>query len=142
MFPTALIENVRCPSPSRTPPFRPAVSARRCSSPAAPCRGERRRSVQPPPPSFGWRRTGRIRVGRKCCRKGLKRLNPRPEMARPLREPTRVHLGEFHFLIWVARNPLKSLKSDEGIQENPSPFSWTGLVLFGLAWVRLGGIWP
>src|SRR5271166_1770654 len=38
------------------------------------------------------------------------------------------------FLIWIARNPLKSPESDEGIQENPSPFSWAGLVWlwFGL----------
>src|SRR5208337_2725713 len=120
------------------PPFR---SARRCSSPAAPSRGERRRSVQPRPAIFGRRWTGRVRVGWKCCRKALKRLNPRPEMARPPREPTRVHLGEFHFLIWVARNPLKSLESDEGTQENPSPFSWSGLVLFGLAWFGLGSAW-
>ena len=35
----------------------------------------------------------------------------------------RVHL----FLTWIARNPLKSPESDEGIQENPSPFSWSGL---------------
>ena len=30
------------------------------------------------------------------------------------------------FLTWIARNPLKSPESDEGIQENPSPFSWSG----------------
>jgi|SRR5271166_1610834 len=38
------------------------------------------------------------------------------------------------FLIWIARNPLKSPESDEGIQENPSPLSWSGLVWlwFGL----------
>src|SRR5271165_4857938 len=35
---------------------------------------------------------------------------------------------------WTARNPLKSPESDEGIQDNPSPFSWFGLVRvwFGL----------
>src|SRR5271166_3738031 len=37
------------------------------------------------------------------------------------------------FLIWTACNPLKSLESDEGIQENPSPFSWSGLV-----WIWVG----
>src|SRR5271157_6109093 len=37
------------------------------------------------------------------------------------------------FLIWIARNPLKSPESDEGIQENPSPFSWSGLV-----WIWFG----
>src|SRR5208337_3096633 len=38
------------------------------------------------------------------------------------------------FLIWTARNPLKSPESDEGIQDNPSPLSWSGLVRiwFGL----------
>jgi hypothetical protein len=38
------------------------------------------------------------------------------------------------FLTWIARNPLKSPESDEGIQENPSPFSWSGLdwLWFGL----------
>jgi hypothetical protein len=35
------------------------------------------------------------------------------------------------YLLWVARNPLKSLESDEGIQENPSPFPWSFLVLLG-----------
>src|SRR5208337_1770637 len=29
------------------------------------------------------------------------------------------------WLLWIARNPLKSPESDEGIQENPSPFSWS-----------------
>ena len=37
------------------------------------------------------------------------------------------------FLIWITRNPLKSPESDEGIQENPSPFSWSGLV-----WIWFG----
>src|SRR5271166_1497368 len=37
------------------------------------------------------------------------------------------------FLILTARNPLKSPESDEGIQENPSPFSWSGLV-----WIWFG----
>jgi len=38
------------------------------------------------------------------------------------------------FLTWTARNPLKSPDSDEGIQENPSPFSWSSLgwLWFGL----------
>jgi hypothetical protein len=31
------------------------------------------------------------------------------------------------FLIWMLRNPLKSPESDEEIQGNPSPFSWSGL---------------
>ena len=36
--------------------------------------------------------------------------------------------------VWTDRNTLKSLESDEGIQDNPSPFSWSGLALlwFGL----------
>jgi hypothetical protein len=38
--------------------------------------------------------------------------------------------GNFYFL-WVACNPLKSLESDEGIQENPSPFPWFFLVWLG-----------
>ena len=46
---------------------------------------------------------------------------------------------EFAPVTWIARNPLKSPESDEGIQENPSPFSWFGLVRL---WVWLGGIWP
>src|SRR5271165_6309437 len=37
------------------------------------------------------------------------------------------------FLILTARNPLKSPESDERIQENPSPFSWSGLV-----WIWFG----
>jgi hypothetical protein len=38
------------------------------------------------------------------------------------------------FLTWTARNPLKSPESDEEIQENPSPFSWSGVdwLWFGL----------
>jgi hypothetical protein len=39
-------------------------------------------------------------------------------------------VGNFYFL-WVACNPLKSLESDEGIQENPSPFPWFFLVWLG-----------
>src|SRR5271166_1119891 len=39
------------------------------------------------------------------------------------------------FLILTARNPLKSPESDERIQENPSPFSWSGLVWI---WFGLG----
>ena len=42
-------------------------------------------------------------------------------------------VGDF-FLLWIARNPLKSPESDEGIQENPREskpaflgFSWSGL---------------
>ncbi len=41
------------------------------------------------------------------------------------------------FLTWIATNPLKSPDSDEGIQENPSPFSWSGLDRFGSAWRNL-----
>ncbi len=37
-------------------------------------------------------------------------------------------LGSNIFLIWLARNPLKSPESDEGIQEYPSRVSWFGLV--------------
>jgi hypothetical protein len=36
--------------------------------------------------------------------------------------------------LWITRNPLKSPESDEGIKENPRPFSWFGLVWFGSAW--------
>src|SRR5208337_4019809 len=39
------------------------------------------------------------------------------------------------FLIWTARNLLKSPESGEGIQDNPSPFSWSGLVWI---WLSLG----
>ena len=49
--------------------------------------------------------------------------------------------GSTIFLLWIARNPLKSPESDEGIQENQSPFPWFFLVGLGLAWVRLGAIW-
>src|SRR5271166_706908 len=52
--------------------------------------------------------------------------------ARCRRAPTRLQLRS-SFLIWIARNPLKSPESDEGIQENPSPFSWSGLV-----WIWFG----
>ncbi len=37
------------------------------------------------------------------------------------------------FLIWSAGKPLKRPESDEGIQENPKPFSWSGL-----AWIWFG----
>src|SRR5208337_1328350 len=37
------------------------------------------------------------------------------------------------FLIWSARNSLKRPESDEGIQDNPNPFSWSGLV-----WIWFG----
>jgi hypothetical protein len=54
-------------------------------------------------------------------------------------------------LAWIARNPLKSPESDEGIQINPrdSKPIFLGFlenqekpVFLGLAWVRLGGIRP
>src|SRR5208337_301170 len=37
--------------------------------------------------------------------------------------------------VWTARNLLKSPESDEGIQDNPSPFSWSGFVWI---WLSLG----
>jgi len=37
------------------------------------------------------------------------------------------------FDVWTAPNPLKSPESDEGIQDNPSPFPWSGLV-----WICVG----
>src|SRR5271165_5344438 len=37
------------------------------------------------------------------------------------------------FLIWTAGKPLKRPESDEEIQENPNPFSWSGL-----AWIWFG----
>src|SRR5208337_1389945 len=37
---------------------------------------------------------------------------------------------EKEFFRFVADNPLISPESDERIQENPSPFSWSGLVWF------------
>src|SRR5208337_3329744 len=43
-----------------------------------------------------------------------------------------------YFLPWIARNPLKSPESDEGIQENPSPFSWFGLVRLWFGLERFG----
>src|SRR5271166_85820 len=42
------------------------------------------------------------------------------------------------FLVWIARNSLKSPESDEGIQENPSPFSWSGLVWIGFGLENFG----
>jgi len=42
------------------------------------------------------------------------------------------------FFIWIASNPLKSPESDEGIQENPSPFSWCGLVWLGFGLEEFG----
>ena len=46
------------------------------------------------------------------------------------------------FLFWIARNPLKSPESDEGIQENPRESKPAFLGFLGLAWIRLGAIWP
>ena len=47
-------------------------------------------------------------------------------------------------MMWqrLARNPLKSPESDEGIQINPRESKPVSLVLLGLAWVWLGKIWP
>ena len=42
------------------------------------------------------------------------------------------------FLIWTARKLLKRPESDEGIQDNPSPFSWSGLVWLGLGLKEFG----
>jgi hypothetical protein len=43
-------------------------------------------------------------------------------------------------MMWqrLARNPLKSPESDEGIQINPRESKPVSLVLLGLAWIRLG----
>ena len=46
--------------------------------------------------------------------------------------------GKSDILTWTARNPLKSPESDEGIQENPSPFSWTGLDRLGFGLEEFG----
>src|SRR5271166_4285755 len=45
---------------------------------------------------------------------------------------------ELNFLFWIAGNPLKSPKSDEGIQENPSLFSWSCLVWLGFGLEEFG----
>jgi len=45
------------------------------------------------------------------------------------------------FLLWSARNPLKSPELDEGIQTNPRESKPVSLVFLGLAWIRLGAIW-
>jgi hypothetical protein len=50
--------------------------------------------------------------------------------------------GVDNFFLWIARNPLKSPESDEGIQINPRESKPVSLVLLGLAWVWLGKIWP
>ena len=45
------------------------------------------------------------------------------------------------FLLSIARNPLKSPESDEGIQTNPRESKPVSLVFLGRAWIRLGTIW-
>ena len=45
---------------------------------------------------------------------------------------------ELNFLLWIAGNPLKSPESDEGIQENPSLFSWSCLVWLGFGLEEFG----
>src|SRR5271166_5281535 len=82
------------------------------------------------------------RAARKWCRKSLKMLNSRLEnsigseamqlqapvwAARPAVRDSSLRAARAIFLAWIARNPLKSPESDEGIQGNPSPFSWSGL---------------
>ena len=54
------------------------------------------------------------------------------------RVPTRLGVG-VDYLIWTARNLLKYLESDEGMQKESKPIF---MVWLGLALVRLGGIWP
>src|SRR5208337_3057655 len=66
-----------------------------------------------------------------------------PRVSRPIGAPAKISrhccrmdspsLGVTFFL-GIARNPLKSPESDKRIQENPSSFSWFGLVRlwFGL----------
>jgi hypothetical protein len=49
----------------------------------------------------------------------------------------RVEPGE-KILIWIRRNPLKSLESDELNQMNPSIFAWISLAALGFAWIYLG----
>ena len=90
------------------------------------------------------RENARVRLRQSCHRRkavatrmaGLEKDKPpvNGECSLARQAPTRPGAG-VAFLVWIARNPLKSPELDEGIQENPSPFSWSGLV-----W--LGGIWP
>ena len=63
--------------------------------------------------------------GRMQGRKEPNAQSPCPPSADGTRPRSR-----FLFLIWFARNPLKSPETDEGIQENPSPFAW-----FFLGWL-------
>ena len=76
------------------------------------------------------------RVPRRAHDASLKLRGARPEANAALRRVAGFgNTGAGRpFLIWIARNPLKSPESDEGIQENPSPFPWSGLDLlwFGL----------
>ena len=52
--------------------------------------------------------------------------------------PTRTQARELNFLIWNAGNPLKSPKSDEGIQEKPSPLNLATSMMGRWAFWRAG----
>ena len=94
----------RPPSLSPSPLGRRAVAAGRASGPC--------------PRGFG----RPVQNGRKCHRKGLKRLNPRPEMARPRerRPDTVAHGPSTQALQILATNALKSLARVQ-IRRGPSP---------------------
>jgi hypothetical protein len=64
-------------------------------------------------------------------------IRKRPATKRAGSEPRN---GKRSFFLWFAHSPLKSPKSDEGIQGIPNPFSWFGLVSLGPAWLWLGEI--
>src|SRR5208337_2786679 len=85
---------------------------------------------------------GRMRLRRRAlarCNRPQARLEHPPDPNRPPSfphsDPVRVTptLGVTNFP-WIARNPLKSPESDEGIQGNPTQFF---LVFLGLALIRL-----
>ena len=63
---------------------------------------------------------------------GERRVNSRGRMREPCiakgSPVTPLSEARELILIWTARNTLKSPESDEEIQENPSSFSWSGLV--------------
>jgi len=83
-------------------------------------------------------------AGRGCAQAAARRFWPDDAAGAdfrlgPLRPEDRRRRGGEYLFAWIARNLLKSLESDERIQKNPSPVS---LVFLGLAWFRLGQIWP
>ena len=88
-------------------------------------------------PGAAWNRSvGARRAASRAKTCWRRSLGPRVSVAGI--DARRRLMGKRVFLTWTACNPLKSHEPDERIQENPSPFSWSGLDWLGFGLEEFG----